>query len=251
MWEKYGFMFQELVKRDFNKKYKRSVFGVLWSLLSPLLMLGVMAFVFTHFFGRTTPHYTVYLFTGQIIFGYFTEATNSGMNSLLAGSAIYSKINVPKPLFILTSNSAAIINCMFTFVVLLGFIIKDQLFSPKLILLVFPFFFLTLFNLGVSLILGSLYIFFKDIQYLYSVFTRIVMYMSAIFYTIDSYSPEMQFLFHCNPIYVYIAYFREIIIDQQIPNFTIHYLCIGYGYGFFLFGMYVYQKLERKFMYYI
>ena len=91
---KYQFLFEELVKRDFKKKYKRTVLGMFWSVLSPLLMLLVMSLVFTQFFGRSTPHYTIYLFSGQLVFSYFTDATNSGMSSLMDNSTIFSKINV-------------------------------------------------------------------------------------------------------------------------------------------------------------
>ena len=90
---KYQFLFEELVKRDFKKKYKRTVLGMFWSVLSPLLMLLVMSLVFTQFFGRSTPHYTIYLFSGQLVFSYFTDATNSGMSSLMDNSTIFSKMS--------------------------------------------------------------------------------------------------------------------------------------------------------------
>lgn len=90
------FLFSELVKRDFKKKYKRTVLGMLWSILSPLFMLAVMAVIFTQFFGNNTEHYIIYLFSGQIIFNYFMESTSEGMNSLVANASIFTKINVPK-----------------------------------------------------------------------------------------------------------------------------------------------------------
>jgi ABC-2 type transport system permease protein len=99
--KKNEFLFSELVKRDFKKKYKRTYLGMLWSVLSPLLTLLVMSLVFTNFFGRTTPHYTIYLFCGNIVFSFFSDATNGGMGSLMSNSAIFTKINVPKYLFLL------------------------------------------------------------------------------------------------------------------------------------------------------
>lgn len=68
--KKYQFLFSELVKRDFKKKYKRTVLGMFWSILSPLLQLVVMAVVFTQFFGRNTEHYIIYLFSGNLIFAF-------------------------------------------------------------------------------------------------------------------------------------------------------------------------------------
>ena len=104
------FLFEELVKRDFKKKYKRTVLGMVWSILSPLLMLTVIAVIFGNFFGRSIEHYVIYLFSGQVIFNYFTEATNEGMLALVSNSPIFTKINVPKYLFLFSKNVSAIIN---------------------------------------------------------------------------------------------------------------------------------------------
>ena len=86
--KKHQFLFEELVKRDFKKKYKRTILGMLWSILSPLCMLLVMKLVFTQFFGRTTPHYTTYLFAGTLTFSFFNESTGQGMTSLMGYAAI-------------------------------------------------------------------------------------------------------------------------------------------------------------------
>ena len=96
------FLFEELVKRDFKKKYKRTVLGMVWSVLSPLLTLLVMKLVFTQFFGRTTPHFTTYLFCGNLVFSYFSESTSQGMTSLMGNASIFTKVNVPKYLFLLS-----------------------------------------------------------------------------------------------------------------------------------------------------
>ena len=92
----YRFLFEELVKRDFKKKYKRTVLGMAWSVLSPLMMLLVMRLVFTQFFGRNMEHYTTYLFCGNLIFSYFNESSTQGMTSLMGNSAIFTKVNVPE-----------------------------------------------------------------------------------------------------------------------------------------------------------
>ena len=93
---RYRFLFEELVKRDFKKKYKRTVLGMFWSVLSPLLMLLVMSLIFTHFFGRNIEHYTTYLFCGNLIYSYFSESTSQGMMSLVGNASIFTKVNIPK-----------------------------------------------------------------------------------------------------------------------------------------------------------
>lgn len=102
--KKNQFLFEELVKRDFKQKYKRTVLGMGWSLLSPLITLLVLNVIFSNFFGQRIPHYTIYLFCGNLLVSYFTESTNSGMNSLMANAGIFSKVNVPKYIFLLSKN---------------------------------------------------------------------------------------------------------------------------------------------------
>ena len=107
---KHLFLFEELVKRDFKQKYKGTVIGMAWSVLSPLLNLLVLRLVFTQFFGRNMEHYTTYLFAGTVFFSFFKEATKGGMNALTSNASIFTKINVPKYLFLLSKNVSAVIN---------------------------------------------------------------------------------------------------------------------------------------------
>lgn len=85
----YQFLFTELVKRDFTKKYKRTMLGMAWSILSPLMTLLITWLVFSSFFGNTMEHYVIYLFSGQLVFAYFTDSTNLGMNALVAGESAH------------------------------------------------------------------------------------------------------------------------------------------------------------------
>lgn len=250
--KKHQFLFEELVKRDFKKKYKRTVLGMAWSLLSPLLMLLVMRLVFTQFFGATMEHYTTYLFCGNLIFACFSESTGLGMTSLLENADIFSKVNVPKYLFLLSKNIQGLINFGLTLCVFFLFCVLDGItFTWKLILLLYPACCLILFNIGVGLILSALFMFFRDIQYLWSVFTQLLMYMSAIFYTIDHYSYAVQCLFLANPIYLFIRYFRKIVIDATIPTVWFHLLMAADVVIVLALGCWMYKKYNHKFLYYI
>ena len=250
--KKYQFLFEELVKRDFKRKYKRTVLGMLWSLLSPLLTFLVMKVIFTQFFGRSTPHYTIYLLAGNVIYSFFQESTTSGMQALMGNAYIFSKINVPKYIFLLSKNVQTLINFLLTLVVFFGFCIADQItFTWKMLLLVYPTIMLLLFNLGVGLILSALYVFFRDIQYLWSVFTRLLMYLSAIFYTVDNYSVQVQQMFLLNPVYLCILYFRQVVIHGEIPSLMLHALIMLYTLLAVGIGALIYQKYDHKFLYYI
>ena len=108
--KKYQFLFEELVKRDFKKKYKRTVLGMGWSVLSPILTLLVLLLVFRGFFGRDTPHYSIYVFSGNIVYSYFSDSASQGMSSLMNNAHIFTKANVPKVLFLLSKNVQTLIN---------------------------------------------------------------------------------------------------------------------------------------------
>ena len=246
------FLFSELVKRDFKKKYKRTYLGMIWSVLSPLLTLLVMRIVFTQFFGRTMEHYTIYLFCGNIIFSFFNEATSSGMQSLLANAQIFSKINVPKYLFLFSKNISSLINFGLTFGVFLIFCLIDGVtFTVYFLTLIFPIICVIVFNLGVGLILSAMFVFFRDVQYLWSVFTMLLMYMSAIFYTVSSFEPHIQKLFMLNPLYVYISYFRIAVLEGRLPDLTHHILALAYALIAFGIGALIYKKCNHKFLYYV
>ena len=250
--KKNQFLLEELIKRDFKKKYKRTVLGVGWSMLSPMLQLLVMRIVFTKFFGQVTPHYTTYLFCGTLLFSFFSDATSQGMTSLMGNAAIFSKVNVPKYLFLFSRIVQTLINFGLTLCVFFVFCALDCItFTWKFICLLYPVFCMIFFNLGLSMILSALFVFFRDIQYLWTVFTQLLMYMSAIFYTIDSYSYKVQCIFLLNPMYLFIRYFRKIVIEATIPTVWFHLLMMADVVIVLGVGCWMYKKYNTKFLYYV
>lgn len=250
--KKNQFLFEELVKRDFKKKYKRTFFGMLWSLISPLMQLLIMSIVFTHFFGRNKPHYTIYLFAGNLTYTFFKDATTNGMHSLMQNAGIITKINLPKYMFLLSKNVASVINYVLTLIIFFIFALVDGIdFHFSFFMLIYPVVCLIVFNIGCGFILSALFVLFKDIQYLYDIFTLMLMYLSAIFYYTDTYSPQVQKLFYLNPLYAYITYFRQIVINGIIPNWKIHVLCLLYAVVALGVGALIYKKYNYKFMYYM
>lgn len=250
--KQHRFLFEELVKRDFKKKYKGTVLGMLWSVLSPLATLLIMRIVFTHFFGAGIPHFTIYLFCGNVIFAYFSEATTAGMRAVVDNSGILLKVNVPKWLFLLAKNVQTLINFGLTFVLLLLFCVLDGIrFTWAFLSLAYPILMLLLFNVGVGLILSALYVFFRDMLYLWGVFTTMLMYVSAIFYDVSTFPAPAQKLFLLNPVYVFIRYFRTVLIAGSVPSAGIHLLLAGYALLALGVGALVYRKESSNFVYYL
>src|SRR5699024_5943641 len=100
--------------------------------------------------------------------------------------------------------------------------------------------------IGVGLVLSALFVFFRDINYLYDVFTMLLMYCSAVFYTVDGFEPWVQRLLLCNPVYCYIKYFRCIVLDGEIPSLQYHLLCLFYAVVMVVIGGYIYKKYNHK-----
>lgn len=250
--KKNSFMFSELVKRDFKTKYKGSVLGILWSVISPLLMLLVMSVIFSNFFGARIEHYVIYLFCGNILFSYFNDATNYGMTALLWNAEIFTKINIPKYLFLFAKNVQALINFGLTLIVFFVFCIIDGVpFSWRFLMLIYPIICILLVNIGVGLILSALHIFFRDIAHLWPIFTMLLMYASAIFYDVKDFPETIQKILYINPVYQNIVYFRDIVLNGFIPNFGYHMFMLGTALLLVAIGALIYYKFNWRFLYYV
>ncbi len=250
--KRYQFLFEELVSRDFKDKYKRTVFGMFWSVLYPILNLAVISLVMTRFFAADIPHYNIYLFCGTLVMSYFRESTIGGMNSLMANRNIITKIKIPKYMFLLSKNVSSLINFSLTLIVFFVFCLLDKIsFRLQFMMLLFVILCLVIFNVGVGLILSALFVFFRDVSYFYDVFLVLLNYLSAIFYKIDSFPLHLQRMFLCNPLYVYIHYFRVIVIDGNLPSFKYHLLCIFYAFLSIAIGIWFYKKYNHRFLYYM
>ena len=211
-----------------------------------------MNVIFGTLLGSDIEHYTIYLFSGQLVFSFFNESTNEGMTSLLNNADIFTKVNVPKYMFLLSKNISSLINFGITLCIYFLFVLINGIpITWKFILLLYPIVCLVMFNVGVGLILSAAYVFFRDIQYLYGIFTMLLMYMSAIFYSIDTFPQIGRNLFLLNPVYVYIRYFRKIVIENTIPSLGFHVIAIGYALIALFVGFFIYKKKNHSFLYYV
>ena len=251
-WKKNQFLFEELVKRDFKKRYARTALGMLWSILSPLSQLLVMRLVFTQIFGRNQPHYTTYLFCGTIVFSFFSESSREGMTSLVDNASIFTKINVPKYLFLFSKDIQCMINFLLILVVFFLMALLDGIsLSWKMLSLIYPIVLLVIFNIGTGLVLSALYVFFRDMKYLWSIFLQLLQYVSVIFYQIEQFPESVQKYFYINPIFLYIRYFRKVMIDGVIPLPSFHLLMAAEALIVLMLGCVMYRKYNLRFLYYV
>ena len=174
------------------------------------------------------------------------------MQALVGNAPIFTKVNVPKYLFLLSKNTQTLINFAITLCVFFLFCVLDRIvFTWKFLALVYPIIMLLVFNLGVGLLLSALYVFFRDMQYLWAVLTQLLLYVSAVFYSIDTFSDHVRNAFLINPLYLFIRYFRKIVIDSVIPSLGFHVLMAVDTLVVLLLGIWIYRKYDTEFLYYL
>ena len=259
--KKYFFLLTELIKRDFKVKYKRSILGVLWSLLYPILMMSVMAIVFSQMFKFKTEgtNYIVYLMTGIIMFNYFSEASNAAMSSVVGNFSLINKVYIPKYIFPLEKCLFVGINFLLTLIPWLIIICLTRFglgeyvcnFNRWYFLIPYIFGCLTLFTIGIGLLLSCVSVFLRDVFYIYGIILTLWNYLTPIFYSIEIIPDNLQIIFKQNPLYVYITSVRNIVLDGIFPGGYLLLKGTLWAVGMFLLGSIIFKKHQDKYIYYI
>lgn len=245
----YIFALKQLVSREVKRKYARSYLGIVWSVLNPLLTMAVMSMIFSTMFKRSIENFPIYYLTGTILWGLFSSATNSAMTALVDNKNLLLKVKLSKQTFVLSRVLTAFVNFGYTCIAYVLMLIVFRI-KISLTMLLFPVavLFLMLFASGLGFILSVAYVFFADIKYLYSVFLTLWMYMSAIFYPVDNITPVMKNIIGFNPVYAFIQFARECVMQQTVPEASVWFKMIFWGVGMFVLGYRVFKSKENAVM---
>jgi ABC-type polysaccharide/polyol phosphate export permease len=249
---KYRFLIHELVIRDIKKKYRRSVLGVLWSILNPLLMMSVTAMVFSTLFRFSVGNYPLYLLIGQIMFTLFAESTNFAMSSIIENSSLIKKIYIPKYLFPLSRVISSVVNFLFTIPALAIIILATgQPVHWQMISFILPLLLFFFFCLGIGLLLASMAVYFRDLFHLYGVLLTLLNYATPIFYPENIVPPEYSWLLAYNPLYYFVKAFRASLYDGTFPDFLLLIQCAGFALLAMAIGVCVFKRKENHFILYV
>ena len=247
-------MLSQLVLRDFKVKYKRSVLGIIWSLLYPVLNMAVLALVFSRMFKFSTPgvNYLVYVLSGLVMFNYFSEASNLSMSSVVANFSLINKIYIPKYIFPLSKCLFVGINFLLTLIPLYIVIFATGT-GINIYHLILPYAYICLFmfTLGFGLILSTISVFLRDMFYIYGIVVTLWTYLTPIMYDISIISERLQIIFKLNPLYYYITFIREIILYHRMPSGLSFIICGISSLLFLAIGLIVFKKNQDKFIYYV
>lgn len=213
---RYRFLLIELVKKGIKLKYRRSYLGIVWTLLEPLLTMIVLSLVFGTLLANNRPFYAVYILCGRLMYSFISSSTKVAMRSIRANSSMIKKVYVPKYLYPL---STVIYNYIIFLLSLIVLAIVSAVMGIQptwhLIEVVLPLLVLFILSFGISMLLSTITVFFRDLEYLWDVILMLIMYCSAIFYYVPDLDSKVASVIKFNPLYCLISNFRCILIDGQ------------------------------------
>ena len=246
---KYRPLLEELVSRDIKIKYRKSILGVLWTLLNPLLMMIVLAVVFSNLFKFDIENFPLYLLSGQIVFNFYNDATTSSMTSVIGNAALIKKVYVPKYMFVLSRVFSSFINLLasVTALMLVMIAMRAEL-HWTVILAVIPLILLVLLSLGIGLILAAVTVKFRDIEHLYSVFTTALMYLTPVIYPMSILPEWLYYVVMLNPLTNILLMFRDVMIYNTLFSPGAMILAIVETVFFLIVGLYVFYKNQDQFI---
>ncbi len=268
--KKYLPLLGNLAGKDFKIKYRRSVLGIIWSILNPLLTMLVLTAVFGLMFGMRGGEgigdFAVYYIVGAAIWNFFSEATSLSLTSVIYAAPLIRKVYVPKYIFPLEKCLFSLINFAFSLIaVSLVMAIRfgkiADMFNPLTLLMIpLPVFYCFLFVVGMSLILSAISVYFEDIIHLYSVVLTLWMYLTPLIYPLDFVENAAKSsvlgqialpIIKYNPMTQYIQYFRDIVIYGRVPGLVSNIICLAYGVVVLCIGIFTFNKLQKKFILHI
>lgn len=249
----FRFLLKQLVVKDIKLKYRRSFLGYIWSILNPLLVMLVLVIVFSNMFRFDIANYPAYLIIGQNVFNYMTEATNQAMGSITGNGPLLKKVYIPKYIFTLSKVTSSLINLLFSLgAMLIVFVVTKVQFSFCMLMIPVVLLELYIFCLGIGLFLAQMCVFFRDVQYIYSVCTTAWMYLTPIFYPFDLLPDNIRgIVYWFNPMVHYINQFRTLVLDATLPSANNFIYGFGVAILVLIIGLWSFQRSQDKFILYI
>ena len=249
---KYAPLTKELISRDLKVKYRRSILGYLWSLLNPLMMMAIMSMVFSRMFRFQIPNFPLYLICGQTLWSFLSESTNAAMYSVIQNSSLIKKVYIPKYIFPLSRVFSSFVTTSFSLVAILIVLAFSKVTVGWTILLFpIPVIFLLFFCMGIGMVLSAVSVYFRDVVHLYGVISLAWMYVTPLFYSLENVPEDVRGLILINPMYYYITFFRNVVINNIVPDLSTWLICVTCSALSMLVGITVFRKLQNNFILYV
>jgi len=246
MWKAKGILFNFAIS-DLKIRYRNSILGVLWSLIEPLLMLGVLFFVFSTMFRFEIPDFPIYLLLGIVCYNFFRNGTTFALNSLTNRSALMTQIYFPRSIPAMSAGITASIMLILEIVVLAIFIVIFQ-FAPPITILLLPLVLGLLFVLviGISLPLSVLNVKYKDTEFIWLVVVYAGFFLTPIFYQFDMLPQAIQDVLQFSPMVQVLTMAHHVVLYGILPSVNTVLYSVGSILGITAIGYLIFRKYQAR-----
>lgn len=251
-WKRYNNLFVELVRKGIRLKYRRSYLGVIWSMIEPLLTMIVLTVVFGTILGHHGKDFPVYILSGRLIYSLFSQSTTTALKSIRANEGMIKKVYVPKYMYPLSGIVFNYILFLISLVVLACVSLVLRVFpTVQVLFAIVPLAVLFMLSVGVGMILATVGVFFRDMEYLWNVLLMLVMYTCAIFYYPDKlFNSNVSWILKYNPLYCIIDCFRSCVFGTEIHGKMLLYAFLV-AIASIVIGSLLFRKNEDRFILYV
>jgi ABC-2 type transport system permease protein len=246
---KYRDMIAGLVKRDLRGRYKRSVLGFLWTFLNPLLQFLVYVFVFSTVRRSNIPNFGVYLFVAFIPWTFFSAALHAGSTAIVSYGGMVKQIYFPREVLPIAFVTSGFVNMLLCFVIVFGVVFISGTAINPVALLYLPLVMMIeyLLALAITFITSAITVYFRDMQHILGTVSMMWMFLTPLFYRIESVPEQYRTLFMLNPMAPVITAYRDILYNGKIPEMTTLIHSFAAGAVCLVIGIAVFEKLKWHF----
>jgi len=246
---RYRELLKNLVVNELKLRYRRSVLGFLWTMLNPLLMMTVLAVVFSFIMKFNIKAYAVMLISGLLPWVFFSQAVSLALGSVVGKGSLLKKVYIPKTLLPLSAVLSSMINFLLALAPLfLLVVIMGKPLTPALLFLPVSIIFVVLFACGVGMIFACLNVFFRDFTHMTEVIIQAWFYLSPVIYRVEMVPERYRPIFRWNPMAHIIECFRIPIFDGQLPDMITAVTAGTSGLFMCVLGFAIFLRFERHFI---
>jgi ABC-type polysaccharide/polyol phosphate export permease len=249
----YSFLLRNFIAKDFRVRYRNMSLGVFWSLLNPLVMMGVMWFVFTKIFtDNPIRHFPAFVLCGMVPFNFFTLAWVTGTTSILDNTPLIKRVAVPRAVIPIATVLGNVVHMGIQVGLLLAVVLISGI-KPNLtwLWLFFVWSFFIVFVCGLSLIFAALNVYIRDIRYVVESTNVVLFWLVPIIYDFKQIAPQYREIYLYNPVAAMVLACRSILLDGMAPPETLLYKLVGASVSMLLLGLFVFNRLQKRFYNYL
>ena len=236
------------VKKEFRGKYKKSVLGILWSFINPLLQLLVYALVFPFILRVQEENYIMFIFTALIPWNFFSTTLSQSTSVIISNGGIIKKVYFPREILPISIVLSGAINFLIScIIILVALLISGIGISPYILFLPLILFVQCLVTLAICFVLSVFTVYIRDLEYFINVLLQLWMYITPVLYTIDLIPEKFAKLFYLNPMVQIINAYRNIFYYQTMPDLKALAIWFVIGIVGIIVGYNIFKRFEKRF----